>query len=688
MALTELSLKKLYRTKQDDYLNNLIVPALRESHSYDRGSGYFTLDSLSELASGLIPFVRRGGRMRVITSVELNEHDVEVIQSGLELQEASVSDHIRAKILEAVTDTNVLLNLDLITNLIAIGQLTIKIAYMPDGIYHEKIGIMADNDGNKLYFSGSANATVSGLKRNWESVVVLSSWWGDGEIISEQQVYFENLWRNHIDGIEVMDLPEAEKKLLLQKYKSSASVNDAIDRIASSATVQQKRKKTLYYYQQNAIDQFVANDCCHFFEMATGTGKTFTAVQAIVKAQSIYPDLSVVILVPQIDLQEQWKKALIDEHISPLLLGGYANANETEYNFSAFLINAATGTTGNVAISTYDTFFSKYAKKCNAISSNKLIIVDEAHNLSPKQIKSLPLSFRFRLGLSATPERYDPEETRRIIGYFTREKIDTFKYTIEQAIDEGFLSHYLYHPLFVHISTDDFTTYQNYTKKLLYAMNEEPRDQQKIKDILTKRSSIVKKSNSKIDMLSGMIGNYDFRNSVVYCGHGKDYETEESIIDTVTRILAVDGQYAVSQFTANTSDRSRVLSEFENEHFDVLVAIRCFDEGVDVPKLDKIFIMASDALSRQTIQRRGRVLRQCKATGKTIAHIHDFIVLPPEEMYEGMGVRSLVANELKRAFEYSRLADNQSEVDTKLNSICEMYGVVEEENSYEFDAES
>ena len=112
---------------------------------------------------------------------------------------------------------------------------------------------------------------------------------------------------------------------------------------------------------------------------------------------------------------------------------------------------------------------------------------------------------------------------------------------------------------------------------------------------------------------------FDFKNSVVYCGHGKDYETDDSIIDSVTRILAVDGKYTVSQFTSKTINRAQVLDEFENENYGTLVAIKCFDEGVDVPKLDKIYIMASDALKRQTIQRRGRVLRTCAEAGKKVA---------------------------------------------------------------------
>ena len=71
-------------------------------------------------------------------------------------------------------------------------------------------------------------------------------------------------------------------------------------------------KKTLYPYQEKAVEEFVINRYCHFFEMATGTGKTFTAVKAVermsekMNGKSLY----VIVVVPQIDLQMQWKQAL------------------------------------------------------------------------------------------------------------------------------------------------------------------------------------------------------------------------------------------------------------------------------------------------------------------------------------------------------------------------------------------
>ncbi len=443
MSLSDLKLKKIYRTKQDNVTDDFLIPALKESYTYDRGSGFFTLDSLANVADGLIPFIQHGGAVRVVTSVQLSDADVAIINNGLLLQQTAVIEKIHQQIEEDIENEDTLMKLDFITNLIAAGILTIKIAYLPDGIYHEKIGIMTDKDGGKLYFSGSNNATVSGLNKNWETIMLLTSWWGDEEEIKEQQGYFEHLWKNDLEGLKVMPFPEAEQKNLIRKYKVSSDVRTAIQRLQNKSK-RWTKKKELYDYQRKAVCQFLDNEGNHFYEMATGTGKTFTAIKSIIALHEQKEQLSAVVVVPQIDLQAQWVNAFEEEGIKPLMLGGYANANETKYNFGAFMINSLSEKKLNVVIATYDTFFTKYIKQCSPIGKQAVFVADEAHNLSTNQIRQLPDSFLYRLGLSATPERYSQQESDKIVNYFTRGKIESYKYTIDEAIENGFLSHYMY----------------------------------------------------------------------------------------------------------------------------------------------------------------------------------------------------------------------------------------------------
>lgn len=686
MSLIDLNLKRIYRTKEDNIVDSFLGPALKESKTYDRGSGYFTLSSLAAVADGLIPFILHHGKIRIVTSVQLSEDDIAIIKKGENLTRENVISKIREEIDKDINGEESI-KLDFITNLIAAEILNIRIAYMPDGIYHEKIGILSDDEGNMVYFSGSNNATFSGIHKNWESIMVLTSWWGDTETICDQREYFEKLWTNNIEGLETMPFPEAEKRQLIKKYRVSPDVSSAIKKMQTECPKKKKAKEP-YDYQKEAIKQFLDNDGCHFYEMATGTGKTFTAVRASLALYKKVKKLSIIVVVPQIDLQAQWNKAFLEENVKASYLGGYASGNETKYNFGSFIIKACSEDGLNVTISTYDTFFSKIIQQCKPIGSTGLLIIDEAHNLSPNQINLLPEFFHYRLGLSATPERYSKKETEQIVKYFTKNQVETYKYTIEEAIDKGFLSHYMYFPIFSHLTDEEFESYRSYTKQVIVAANQDPKDDEKIKDLLMKRSNVVKKSSNKLEKLRDIVldktdRHYSFYNSVVYCGQGKDYESDISIIDSVTEILVRDGGYKVSQFTSNTQDRARVLQEFEDGNYDVLIAIKCFDEGVDVPKLDKIYIMASDALNRQTIQRRGRVLRTCTETGKKMAYIYDFVALPPLEDCDGVGTKNLVINEMRRAKEYSRLADNMDDISTELKDIMSMFSVTEEDLEHE-----
>ena len=677
MSLRSLALKKIYRSNENDIANEFLAPVLKEALTYERGAGYFSLYALAALANGIIPFIQNGGTIKIITSVQLSYEDIEIIKKGLELQKSSIIEKLTNLIHEDIKSQEDLVKLDVITNLIASGKLTIKVAYMPKGgIYHEKFGLLFDKQDG-IYFMGSLNETFGGLKTNHECVIVLTTWEDSIEVINEQHKYFEQLWNDMVPELEVFSIPEALEKDLLKLYKVSPDLETAIKKW--KGTIEEiPNGKELYKYQENAIKEFKENDYCHFFEMATGTGKTFTAVKAYEQLVKDRDNVLSIVIVPQIDLQNQWLNAFKEINITPLLFGGLANSSTTDRDISRFILSSFDTTKQFVAISTYDTFFAKVCNRLANLNCQKFIIVDEAHNLNSNQIKKLPTTFNYRLGLSATPERYNKVDTLKIISYFTLDRVKTFKYTIEEAINNGFLAHYKYFPIEAPLTEDEFSEYKIKTRQYIIAKNEKEPDEQKIQGILRDRSNIIKKSTNKLNALENIVKmkKYEFLNSVIYCGSGKDNETEESIIDSVTKILAVDGGYKVSQFTSKTIDRISVLKEFEIGNYDVLAAIRCFDEGVDVPKLEKIFILASDGLKRQTIQRRGRVLRKCKETGKTIAYIYDFIALPPASTDKAeFGGSNLVGNELKRVIEYGRLADNKNDIDNYIDTLVKDYDI-------------
>lgn len=653
--LSKRNYKLIYRTHKDSIDQDFYVPCFSESIKLDRAAGYFSLHSLTLSIDGIIRFIRKKGNINLICSPDLSQEDAELIDACVSLDK----EHITKSLLESITGVELtdeeLSQLDIICNMLTEERLTIKIAYQPLGIFHEKFGIFVDEDDNKVYFNGSLNETKRAFVHNQESIRVNCSWQSEltSSFIDSEQNYFESLWNNREESVVVIDFPEAVEKELLNCYKRSETLEAAIDNYISSHIT--KGKKTLYSYQEEAIRQFCENGYQHFYEMATGTGKTYTSVKTIqTLEQKCKERLFVVICVPQVDLQTQWAAALQEEGYNNVYLFGGVGKS-FDQTIAEATIDFYTGENSVICVAIYDTFFSKMYSKIQRIAP-LFLIVDEAHNLTNGNLSILKnLNPKYRLGLSATIQRFCEIESRAIAKFFTPE--ETFFYGIEDAIDNDFLSKYEYHPILVRLTEDENERFQRKSYLLASELNKDDPDQEAIDKLRRERSLILKQATNKMEKLAELIENgYNFVNSVIYCGQGKDGEGE-SIIDSVTKILYEHG-LVVSQFTSHTLDRKKVLYEFEHGFFDTLAAIKCFDEGVDVPKLDKIYIMASDSALRQTVQRRGRVLRKCKESGKTIAYIYDMVVLPALE-FGTHGCDGLLKIELSRAREYNRLALNQ-----------------------------
>ena len=678
--LTKIKYKPIYRTHKDYIDRDFYVPCFCESIRLDRAAGYFSLHSLTLSIDGIIRFIQKKGQINLICSPDLSQSDAELIDACVSLDK----EHITRSFLESITNCELsdeeLFQLDIVCNMLSEGQLKIKIAYQPLGIFHEKFGIFVDEVGNKVYFNGSLNETKRAFVYNQESIRVNCTWQSDftANYIEGEEAYFNELWNNQDESVVVIDFPEAVEKELLNYYKRSESLEVAIDNYIKSHTT--TGKKNLYSYQEQAINEFCNNGFHHFYEMATGTGKTFTSIKTIRRLEKESDEkFFVVICVPQVDLQSQWENALREEGFEKIYLFG-GNGKSFDQTIAEATIDFYSEDKNVICVSVYDTFFTKVYTKIQRISP-LFLIVDEAHNLTKGNLLTLKeLNPKYKLGLSATIQRFSESESEAIAKFFTPG--DTFYYGIEDAIENDFLSKYEYHPIFVHLNEEENEKFLFKSKQLAQELNKKEPDLEAIDKLRRERSLILKQASNKMEQLRELLkDDYNFVNSVVYCGQGKDGEGE-SLIDSVTKILYEKG-LVVSQFTSKTEDRKKVLYEFEHGFFDTLAAIKCFDEGVDVPKLDKIYIMASDSALRQTVQRRGRVLRKCKESGKTIAYIFDMVVLPAVEAGT-YGCEGLLKIELSRAREYNRLALNKDENEARFCEIENDYHItIENVTDYE-----
>ena len=523
--LTRLSFKPIYRTHKDSIDKDFYVPCFTESIELYRAVGFFSLHSLTLSIDGLIRFAEKSGIINLICNPDLSQADVELIKACINIDEHTVVKSLLRSIMDSNVPEKELSKLDVICNMIAEGKLSIKVAYQPLGIFHEKFGIFVDECNNKTYFNGSLNETTTAFLYNQESITISCSWKNEeiGKFIDDELKYFNNLWEGNEQSVVVIDFPEAVKNQLLKCYKKSDSLEEAID--AYIRTKNGQRKKELYPYQVKAINEFCDNGYQHFYEMATGTGKTFTSVKTIKRLKKEKNEkMFVVVCVPQIDLQVQWDAALRDEGYDKIYLFG-GSGSSFEKTLAEATIDFFTDDDDVICVAVYDTFFSKMCSEISKITPI-FIIVDEAHNLTKGNLSALvKLNPQYKLGLSATIQRFSESESEAIVRFFTAG--DTFYYGIEDAIENNFLSKYEYHPIFVRLTEEENEKFQFKSKLLAQELNKKEPDPDVVDKLRRERSLILKQASGKIEKLRELAEEgYNFVNSVVYCGQGKDDEGE------------------------------------------------------------------------------------------------------------------------------------------------------------------
>jgi len=333
---------------------------------------------------------------------------------------------------------------------------------------------------------------------------------------------------------------------------------------------------------------------------------------------------------------------------------------------------------------------------------NVLLVVDEAHNFGAENLSTTLMdNMKYRLALSATIDRYgDPEGTSKLYAYFGEKCIE---YTLKDAIDNKMLTPYYYYPVVVSLSETELEEYLDLTAKIRKNVHPDKRGKvvlsEYAKMLLIKRARLVSGAVEKIDVLRRLMQDYkDDNHMLVYCGattmHDVDYKEGKAHaddirqIDLVADLLGNELGMRVSKFTSeeDAAERERIKADFdEGEHLQAVVAIRCLDEGVNIPSIKTAFILASSTNPKEYVQRRGRVLRLFK--GKTHAVIYDFITLPfaleltdqvePEVLESG---KSLALREIVRMKDFAAIAENPFDSDDLISQIQSAYGI-------EFDTE-
>lgn len=682
-----------YRSDRCDVVEDFYVPALRQAEKYDRAVGYFTASVLAVIGRGIDEFIRRGGQMRIVASPYLTAEDIAEIEAGYELR--AVMEKAAVRDLErAAEDPRAARGLGKLGRLVAEGRLDIKLAYVASGnrvgMYHEKIGVFRDGQ-DLVAFKGSANETLSGLVGNFESIEVFRSWdeWDRARALRISRD-FEDLWEDRTSILRVMPFTEAAKKVIERSALTGEEVGEAEDApragapiviapadIAGMLTIPAGLK--VRDYQKQAVGNWFNEKGRGLLRMATGTGKTLTALSAAAQMTKVLHQrdepLLTVVIAPYQHLVDQWAKDIEWFGVTPIMAYESTAAwfGRASHLLDALALKAARG---GVIITTNKTFGdAAFQSVLNRYKGRLLLIADEAHNLGARHIRTkLPENAEFRLGLSATPERwFDDEGTDALTGYFGK---IVFEMGIGDAIKLGALCRYTYTPVVVELDSEETEMYVEITTKIARIFAAQQGSDRVDEDsplgaLLRKRSNLLGHARAKLPALRREIEKRgEDWYQLLYCAEGRhplSYEDgapeEPSQLDQVLDLVGNRMHMPAARYTAETkrTERRKVLQRFAERELQAIVSMRCLDEGVDVPAARTAYLLASSSNPRQFIQRRGRVLRQ--APGKTMADIVDFIVVPPEEAsdLQPESERKMVARELARVTEFAYLAENEAE---------------------------
>ena len=763
----EFDPKLSWNSLDDDCIEDFYKPALKNCKLYQRFSGYFSSSVFAHIATEILEFIESGGRIQLVTSPQLSQNDKEIFEQSV-LHREKLCKSIFLEDLKNDPDNlkfefSKIMGYMLTNQIDGKPQLEIKIAVPVSGagIFHQKIGILHYENDERIAFSGSINETGQGWYDNKEQFDVYRSWGDDtnNQGISSKQKNFNNLWSGNQRSVKTFDLPEAIRNQLLQvRPKSNEELEETIKKVKSILETKTKKDSSselisdeknieepkreeeifkevikLRDYQENAREKWLENNFCGLFEMATGTGKTYTAFGCINKLQNLHQRTVTVIAIPQKHLIEQWKKELVkwNDFVSPeservsfdetiTCNSDYrSSANDWEekfddiiWNFNELPIGSANYILNHIVIFTTHATLAEeiFSKRVLSLeNTKKFLIVDEVHNIGENSSKKTLLDeYDCRLGLSATPTRHMDEIGTGILkDYFHSSTCDAknvgnadvcgkcgkelilVKLDLRKAVkDLKVLCTYEYYPYYVELTSEEMENYNDLTA--LVARGEEkkakglePNASEKWAALV--RPDIIANAHNKDKLLNTILDvefNKKLKLALVYCTNQprpNAPKNEPKQLERVQKILFENGISSDSvTYNDATEIRGEILKLLESTVFGCITAIKCLDEGVDVPAVETGIFMASSNNPKQFVQRRGRILRKNKQTGKTTAKIYDILVsppIPPEDVHINLQEKKIIAKELLRHKDFADIAENRIDAFFKIKEIADKFGI-------------
>lgn len=679
--------------------------------------GYFSSSAIRLLAYGFATFIYRGGCIKIITNHYFYQKDKELlnINNKVDFNDKKWLDDFDWLTSSLTSETEHFFNC--LKYLVNQGRLEIiPVMLMPDRMSHYKQGIFIDNNDNSIFMDGSCNFSAQGIIGNGENISVYRSWGSEFEakkvnekkedvfkIISKESdkyIYLstdqiidtfttigaekslEELLSEELNLIEKIDINH--RNLQIEKY--NLLINNIIKynkiKIKLSIPSWLNYKSGEYSHQGEAVDAWFNNGKKGILSIATGGGKTITALIAATLLMKEVEQLLVVISVPTKALMNQWEEDVISFAVLPNnTVGKIGQIISQEITDSLRKLRLKNSNV-EVIIITHDAMSSgKYFSGRQGVENvDSLLIVDEVHNIgSQLSQKNFPTNFKYKIGLSATYKRqFDDEGTKFLIETFGDV---VYEFGLDKAIGKC-LVNYNYFAHIVYLTAEeeyDFIELTKQIKRLSFAVNDADGSaaKERWQSLCLKRRKLIESAENKIAALKGTLPRDASKilRTLIFCTDKNPNQLEQ--VNAYLNELSVNFHQITAEETSSNPKLKSIIESFAKDELQVLTSKRVLDEGFNVPQTETAYLLASNTVVRQWTQRLGRVLRLSDRTNKQIATIHDYIVLPIIDANADPDLKALLRSEADRILFFSEYSNNYMAADGGHSAIEKIINLIQ-----------
>ena len=601
MSLRDIDYQEDYRSGYDNIVDDFFRPSLAQAKEYWRAVGYFSSSALESFGAPLGEFIKNGGHIRLVTSVELSHSDLEAIRNGAAKQE------ICAQRLEQIIETDFADGVGdgtaRLARLLELGRLEMQIAVPKTGtgIYHEKIGLFLDGE-HCVAFTGSSNESRNAFENNRECVDVYPSWNSEARA-ARKRTHFEQLWQRIDKGVDVYTFPDAVRQKLIR-------VCGEWEAGRRQRKQEGHDKPDKWRHQDDALEMFLAAER-GVLNMATGTGKTRTALKIACALYERDRIDTVVVSTDGNDLLDQWYAELlrVRRDIGANVFRHYKSAREVE----DFLLDPK----NSILLASRHPLAWALRRLPAEVGRRTLLVHDEVHGLGSSanrnRLAGLSDDIRFRLGLSATPEReYDAEGNEFILEHIGPELM---RFELDDAIRREILAPFTYFPLPYELTAEDRQRVRDvYKRKSARAAEGNPMSDE---EVWMEIARVYKTSRAKLPVFDDFIReNQQLLERCIVFVETQEYGYE---------VLESIHKYRLDFHTYFSGEESETLKRFARGELECLVTCHRVSEGIDIRSLNSVILFSSARARLETIQRMGRCLRTDPDKPEKVANIVDFI---------------------------------------------------------------